>query len=154
MQDKTHPMQRTFIHVFISFDSIPRLPTTVSFRIGPMSVLSSHFLSLLSQKSLNLLGSSLLSMLLKRMLRVRAQAILGLVARLLSALLGSRALLVDVVARLARLRTGLALGLGGLAAGVGGRHGCGCVCVGVVCGLRTVTEVLVWKRLCARGWLG
>jgi hypothetical protein len=72
-------------------------------------------------------------MLLKRMLRVRAQALLGLVARLLSSLLGSRALLVDVVARLARLRTGLALGLGGLAAGVGGRHGCGCVCVGGLC---------------------
>jgi len=69
-------------------------------------------------------------MLLKSVLGVAAQAILGVVARLLSALLGSCALAVDVVGRLAGLRAGLALGLGGLATGVGGGHGCvlgGCV---------------------------
>ena len=64
-------------------------------------------------------------MLLKSVLGVAAQAVLGVVARLLSALLGSCALAVDVVGRLAGLRSGLALGLGGLAAGVGGGHGCG-----------------------------
>jgi len=64
-------------------------------------------------------------MLLERVLGVAAQAVLGVVARLLGTLLGSCALAVDVVGRLAGLRAGLALGLGGLAAGVGGGHGCG-----------------------------
>lgn len=57
------------------------------------------------------------------MLRVRAQSALGLARRLLGALLGSRALVVDVARGLARLGIRLLLGLGGLAAGVGGGHG-------------------------------
>ena len=61
-------------------------------------------------------------MVLERMSRVRAQRILCVVAGLLSALLGSTALLVDVVGGLAGLRLVLALGLGGLTAGVGGGH--------------------------------
>ena len=71
-------------------------------------------------------------MLLERVLGVAAQAVLGVVARLLGTLLGSCALAVDVVGRLAGLRAGLALGLGGLAAGVGGGHDCGLggLCVG------------------------
>jgi len=80
-------------------------------------------------------------MLLKSVLGVAAQAVLGVVARLLSALLGSCALAVDVVGGLAGLRSGLALGLGGLAAGVGGGHGCGLGCVFV--GVGSLVGVLV-----------
>ncbi|KAH6858898.1 hypothetical protein BKA58DRAFT_50292 [Alternaria rosae] len=82
---------------------------------------------------LDLLASNLLSMLLESVRGVAAQAVLGVVASLLSALLGSCALAVDVVGGLTGLRSGLALGLGRLTAGVGGGHGCG---LGVVWGVR------------------
>lgn len=61
-------------------------------------------------------------MLLERVLRVGAEAVLGVVAGLLGALLGSGALLVDVVGSLTGLSTRLALGVGRLTAGVGSRH--------------------------------
>ena len=86
---------------------------------------SSYYLTLS-----NLLRRSLLSMLVKGMFGVRAQTLLCLIARLLSTFLGSCALRIDVVGSLACLRTGLALGVGGLAAGVWcGHFGCVCVCV-------------------------
>jgi hypothetical protein len=63
----------------------------------------------------------------KRVLRVGAQSALGVVRVLLRALGDIAALVVDVVAGLACLRIRLPLGLGGLAAGVGGRHDEVCV---------------------------
>jgi hypothetical protein len=75
-------------------------------------------------------------MLLERMARVRAQRVLGIVARLLGTLLRRSALLVDVVACLAALRFVLALGLGGLTTGVWGGHGC----VELCCGASKVLE--------------
>ena len=71
---------------------------------------------------LDLLAGNLLAVLLERVRRVWAQAVLGVVAGLLCALLGSSALLVDVVGDLAGLSTRLARGVGRLAAGVGSRH--------------------------------
>jgi len=93
------------------------------------------FRAFLLNAPLDLLGSSLLGVLLQRMCRVWAQAVLGVVASLLSALLGASTLLVDVVGCLAGLCFVLALGLGGLTAGVGGRH-CGLLWV-----LRFLEEV-------------
>ena len=86
-------------------------------------------------------------MLLESVLGVAAQAVLGVVARLLSAFLGSCALAVDVVGGLAGLRAGLALGLGRLAAGVGGGHGCGFggLCLGLVGGLVGVSVRMLWE---------
>lgn len=72
--------------------------------------------------NLNLLACNLLAVLLERVRRVGAQVVLGIVAGLLGALLGAGALLVDVVGGLAGLSTGLALGVGRLAAGVGSGH--------------------------------
>jgi hypothetical protein len=67
-------------------------------------------------------------MLSQGMFRVRAQTALGLLASLLSVALEAvcAALVVDVAAGLAGLRIGLPLGLGGLAALVGGGHFCLC----------------------------
>jgi hypothetical protein len=71
---------------------------------------------------LNLLTRRLLRMLLQRVCRVRAQSSLGVIASLLRALLGCATLVIDVAGGGAGLGLVLPLGLGGLAAGVGGRH--------------------------------
>jgi hypothetical protein len=100
---------------------------------------------------LNLLTRRLLGVLRERVLRVRAQSALGVVRVLLRALGDIAALVVDVVAGLACLRIRLPLGLGGLAAGVGGRHDEVCVwSSSVAC--EVVGEG--WEVGEAYGWVG